>query len=259
MTESEEEFQESFGEFLKRHREASGKSIEEISRVTRISKRYLLSFESNDVDGLPEKAFAKGFLKNYAHEVGMDPDECLRRFDQLVAASAPTQIRDLRRAQKGNQVLGEYTASMSGVNIAWVGGGLGVVLLVVLSLYFFSTSQDPSSDIAEGNGVIEEVELSQSANLKEGVSAGQTKLDTPAPPSVLQMEALSQVTLVVRLDESAAQEIVLNKGEVKNFDVYRQIEIRNAKKENIKFLYNGKPIEISGAVVKLFNRHLFSD
>lgn len=259
MTENEEEFQESFGEFLKRHREASGKSIEEIARVTRISKRYLLSFEANDLDGLPEKAFAKGFLKNYATEVGMDSEECLRRFDQLVAASAPTQIRDLRRAQKGNQVLGEYAASVSRVNFVWLGGGLALVLLLALAAYLFSTTPDASSDLAEANSVVEEIEGDSPSDLKEDASVGQTKLDTPAPPSVLQMEALSQVTLVVRLDESAAQEIVLNKGEVKNFDVYRQIEIRNAKKENIKFLYNGKSIEISGPVVKLFNRYLFSE
>ncbi|PIR22213.1 MAG: hypothetical protein COV44_09355 [Deltaproteobacteria bacterium CG11_big_fil_rev_8_21_14_0_20_45_16] len=258
------EVTESLGEFLKRHREASGKNLEEIARVTRISKRYLLALEENDVDNMPEEAFARGFLRNYAVEVGLDPEECLDRFDRFKRSQLPTQIKDLRRMKKQDFVLGENAGSSVDWNLLRspkliFGGVTALVVALGLVVYFlsFRTSIDgedtaQSIEIDEGATVTAEPE-------NAAVEPSQKGLVTPVPPSVLQIEVKETLRLVVRIDEGAAQEIVIEPNAVKNFDVYRQIEIKNLKKNTVSLKYNGKPIEFSSTTLKLFNQYMFSE
>lgn len=250
------EIHESFGEFLKRHREASGKSLEEIARVTRISKGYLAAFENNDLSSLPESTFARGFLKSYANEVGMDVDECLRRYDQFERASLPTQIRDMRKVKKNSLLLGEQFQSSK---MPLVVGAIVVILFIIVTLGFYLYQHNKSDELAKVPEVIMEPDAVDANQAPVESTSGQAELNTPAPPSVLEISAKQRITLLIRLDDAAPQEIVLNGGEKKNFDVYRQIEIKNVDRNKLSFSYNAKPIEIAGPVVKLFNRHLFSE
>jgi len=259
------EVTESLGEFLKRHREASGKNLEEIARVTRISKRYLLALEENDADNMPEEAFARGFLRNYAVEVGLDPEECMDRFDRFRRSQLPTQIKDLRRMKKQDFVLGENTGS----SIEWnllrspkliFGGVTALVVALGLVVYFlsFRTAMD-GEDTAQSIEIDEDGAVTAEPQGGAVVEPSQKGLVTPVPPSVLQIEVKETLRLVVRIDEGAAQEIVIEPSEAKNFDVYRQIEIKNLKKNTVSLKYNGKPIEFSSTSLKLFNQYMFSE
>ncbi|HEX6200497.1 MAG TPA: helix-turn-helix domain-containing protein, partial [Thermoanaerobaculia bacterium] len=49
------------------------------SDATKISLRYLEALEQERFDLLPAKVFARGFLRQYARYVGLDPDEAVNR------------------------------------------------------------------------------------------------------------------------------------------------------------------------------------
>jgi transcriptional regulator with XRE-family HTH domain len=65
---------------LRRARLARTQSIEDISRATKINSSLIRAIESDAFDRLPGGLFTRGFLRAYAREVGLDPDEIVARY-----------------------------------------------------------------------------------------------------------------------------------------------------------------------------------
>ena len=80
---------DSFGEWLKRQRELREISLREISDTTKINLRYLEALEENRFSALPAAVFARGFLREYARYVGLDPDEVLNYYDAAQQEQEP--------------------------------------------------------------------------------------------------------------------------------------------------------------------------
>ena len=76
----------SFGEELRREREIRGISLKEIADATKISKRFLEAIERNDHRTLPAPAFTRGFVRAYAHYVGLNSEEMVNRYNFAVAS-----------------------------------------------------------------------------------------------------------------------------------------------------------------------------
>ncbi|RKY62709.1 MAG: hypothetical protein DRP99_05325, partial [Candidatus Latescibacterota bacterium] len=70
---------------LREAREAKGISLGEISGNTRIKLEYLQAMEDGDFSFLP-RPYVRMFVKAYAEEVGLDPDEVLAEFDRTFPA-----------------------------------------------------------------------------------------------------------------------------------------------------------------------------
>ena len=75
----------SLGEQLRGARRAKGKSLEDISNDTNISKGYLEALEKDDYDKLPGDVYVVGFLGAYARSVGLDPDAVVEQHHKLMA------------------------------------------------------------------------------------------------------------------------------------------------------------------------------
>jgi cytoskeletal protein RodZ len=66
------------GTRLRRAREAAGLSITDVAARTRIAERHLATIEAGKFNALASRAYAIGFTRNYAREVGLDEEEILR-------------------------------------------------------------------------------------------------------------------------------------------------------------------------------------
>jgi len=66
---------QSFGTWLRRQREVREIDLREIADSTKVSMSYLQAFEEDRFGVLPSPVFAKGFLRQYARYVGLDPEE----------------------------------------------------------------------------------------------------------------------------------------------------------------------------------------
>lgn len=71
---------EAFGVWLRRQREGREIDLREIAETSKISMRYLQALETGRFDLLPARVFAKGFLRQYARYVGLDPEEVVNAF-----------------------------------------------------------------------------------------------------------------------------------------------------------------------------------
>lgn len=68
------------GEMLRVARERKGVDLYRVERDTKIRARHLDALESGDYAALPSAVYIKGFLRNYAVYLGLDPDETLARW-----------------------------------------------------------------------------------------------------------------------------------------------------------------------------------
>ena len=61
-------------------RDAKGVDLYRAERDTKIRSRYLAAMERGDWRELPGSVYTKGFLRNYAIYLGLDPDEVLAQW-----------------------------------------------------------------------------------------------------------------------------------------------------------------------------------
>ena len=74
------------GAFLRAVRERLGLSLEQVSVRTRISEAYLGALEAEHITALPAKTFVRGYVREVAKVLHLDPDEVvpayMRRYPQ---------------------------------------------------------------------------------------------------------------------------------------------------------------------------------
>ena len=69
-----------FGGTLRSARERKGISLRHIANATKISMGALEALERNDFSRLPGGIFSRSFVRAYAQEVGLDPDQTVSEF-----------------------------------------------------------------------------------------------------------------------------------------------------------------------------------
>ena len=86
----------SFGAWLRGQREVRRVDLETIAQSSKINIRYLELLEEDRFDLLPASIFVRGFLREYARIVGLDPDEVLNFY--LVASAGGEYERSTETA-----------------------------------------------------------------------------------------------------------------------------------------------------------------
>jgi cytoskeletal protein RodZ len=76
------------GQWLRQTREDKGITLAEAQQATKIRQAFLLGLEEENYGILPPPVYIRGFLKNYANFLGIDPREAVQRFDEVMEAVA---------------------------------------------------------------------------------------------------------------------------------------------------------------------------
>lgn len=87
-----------FGGKLRQARERRGVSLRQIAANTKISVAALEALERNDLARLPGGIFSRAFVRSYALEVGLDPDETVREFLDHVQREPPAPAPNASQA-----------------------------------------------------------------------------------------------------------------------------------------------------------------
>src|SRR5579862_1382756 len=100
-----------FGSRMRQTREQRGVSLRQIANATKISVSFLEALERNDIARLPGGIFSRAFVRSYAVEVGLDPEETIRDFigqfpHNSVTAGHPTaeQTEDQEAAESNRRM-----------------------------------------------------------------------------------------------------------------------------------------------------------
>jgi len=123
-----------FGDRLKRERELREVSIEELTKATRISARFVEALENEDWGRLPGGVFGHGFVRTIARYLGLNEEVFLGEYDLARAdhlAAAPPKPEERIPSPP-----------------TW----LPVVALFLLLILFEVTAGDSSAVLLELNG-----------------------------------------------------------------------------------------------------------
>jgi cytoskeleton protein RodZ len=124
------------GALLKAERERRGLSENDVIDKIKIGRACLTAIEDGDQDGLPHPVYAKGFVKNYAKLLDLDPEEVGEAFSLAVGVVPPSGItpqHELNEPVTQPKLLGGGSAILRYVLVA------AVILVVVAGvMWFFS-------------------------------------------------------------------------------------------------------------------------
>jgi cytoskeletal protein RodZ len=106
------------GELLRKAREDKGLSLAQVEEATKIRHAYLQALEEEDFDRLPAPVYVKGFLKNYALFLGLDPQSTTQLYQPVLAktVAAPVFLDEPLRPHRAETRLARW---------------IGLVLIVV--------------------------------------------------------------------------------------------------------------------------------
>ncbi len=99
-----------FGTMMKHARETRGVSLRQIADATKISVSVLEALERNDITSLPGGIFSRAFVRSYATEVGLDPEQTVQAFiaqfphDSVTAGSPHLPHEDHEALESRRQV-----------------------------------------------------------------------------------------------------------------------------------------------------------
>ncbi|MBA2302462.1 MAG: helix-turn-helix domain-containing protein [Acidobacteria bacterium] len=119
---------------LRAARERAGLTLEQMSARTKIKVTLLQAIEGGEFERLPGEFFTRAFLRTYAREVHLSPDEIVREYD----ASRP--VHDLGpdhaaigRSEPGNGLRGDEASRARSwpFRVAWPLAAASVVLLLL--------------------------------------------------------------------------------------------------------------------------------
>ena len=101
---------------------ACGIQINELSQLLRISKGYLKDIEAGNFDALPGPTYVAGYLRSFAHEVGLDPIAIPQRYRALLGHS---EDRPAYSFPVDNQRPQRSGAMMASIIVIFAVGGYG--------------------------------------------------------------------------------------------------------------------------------------
>ncbi|MGH9400170.1 MAG: helix-turn-helix domain-containing protein [Thermoanaerobaculia bacterium] len=260
----------SFGEELRRERVVRGISLEEIAQTTKISLRLLTALEKSDLSKLPAPTFTRGFIRAYAKELGIDPDEKVNAYLADLAggvpeAPAPKSARPRARFWRGRR-------ATSGMIVGCVAGVL--VLLGLIANPQRNTARKPLARVAPPAAPV--------AFRNVGVSSEPTPVirqDAAAPassPAAVEVAEAAQkpaggttpavpgvVMLVLEFDEDSWTKLdadgrtvfsgMLRRGERKTFEALQGFRITLGNAGAVRVFVDGQPMAPlgqSGEVVR---------
>lgn len=121
------------GEHLKHERELRKVSLHEIADITKISVQNLNVIESFELDKLPSRVFAKGFIKSYANCMGLDVSDIMRRYELETLRPQNGQISSVQ--QKSGRPRKVIKIKVSGKVV------FAIVAVIIIALAAFFSSR----------------------------------------------------------------------------------------------------------------------
>jgi cytoskeletal protein RodZ len=136
---------------LRKARLARKRSIEDVCRSTKISASILRAIENDDFAKVPGGLFTRGFLRAYARDVGLQPDETIQRYrDEFGPPVQPAAVVAERQTVTPNntaQRLSDPEDDTTRTRRAQI-VEFGVIALIVLACFSLLRQPQQSTEAA---------------------------------------------------------------------------------------------------------------
>lgn len=226
------------GNILREAREAKRLSFDMVEQKTNIRKKYLQALEDESFDIMPGRVYAKGFLRNYACFLGLDPIPLLSAFDEKnpvpeveVIEAPKTYINLESKRRPGFWVLGFIAVAL----IAFFAYNPSVNIVDYPSkapdISQQGNNQGNSGQPAPGNSDVEPIDSTPQE--EQGIR--------------IVLDVVEQTSwMSVEVDGVHAFQGILSAGETKEFKGNKKINVRLGNPGVVEVELNGAPIGVLG-------------
>ena len=274
----------SLGSKLQIAREFQGLTLEQIASTTRVREQYLKALEEDRFDCLPQKVFAKGFVRSYARSLNLDEEECVQLFMDNSRAFYEKEEKERQRTLE--RIAGERKGK---INRNIVVTCTGVILLGLLwglpreqstptqAPEESETTRDVSRSLlerqpegstrsqktiadgadaaqpSESGSLTAEPEPSPPSKRASVPSEGSPGVESEAFPLLLELRALEMTWVAVRSDEGEPDEVLLQPDEIAQWSAHDRFLLTLGNAGGVRVKLNGRllgPFGESGIVVR---------
>ena len=233
------------GEKLQQAREARGITISEVAEQTRISPLYIECIENNDYRTLPGGIFNKGFVKSYAKYVGLDEQEVLHDYANLLA-NQDNRIADEPKTYRP-QVLTDDRAQASMLpTLVFAVIILGLMTWGILALVNYLQQNQNQSIAANTNSANANTVIETNAP-KPDVAPAQT---APALSDArIEFKPAAQEIWMTSVTDGKKASLLVKADKPQVFEPEQSLKIGYAKEQaqNARLSINGKEIKLPSA------------
>lgn len=236
---------ESFGAWLRQQREMREIDLREIADRTKISVRYLRAMEQDRFELLPGPIFARGFLREYAKYLGLNPDEAVNFY-------LSTQLEPEEEEGEAPAVSADRSRGWSrGLGAAL----LGIVVLAVASFFLFAhweRQRDRSSEPAPPYGPPVQPAPSEPAEVpgdapatERDAAAGETTPQKPRAPLEVTLDFSQDCWVEVLVDGRKRLEQRYVQGESLQLSAQESVEFKTlGNAGGVSLQVNGTPFPL---------------
>src|SRR3982751_4578363 len=242
-----------FGGKLRLERERRGIPLRQIAAATKISVAALEALERNDVSKLPGGIFSRSFVRSYAVEVGLDPDETVQEYLDRFQGSPSNTIPTPAIASEAESAF-EARQRLAGLVLKSL---LITVPLIVLILYFTMRMRTPASASATP---LPAAQPSAAAHGSPAETAPTSTPKSPAPVATtgaarpfgvdtglaLDLEATGDCWVKITADGKVTVARLMHAGDKERQEVREKAIVRVGNAGALAFSINGRPAKPLG-------------
>lgn len=267
------------GSWLRQAREAKRLSLEDVERETRIRAQFLAALEEEDFAKLPGDVYARGFLRNYARFLGLDPQEAVQRYKALLAQPNNAEMGSAARLSLDEPV------EVPLVEPAHSPARAAAIILLVIALaavgWWYFTTIGPANLPSFLSGVLAPIGPQPSPTMQAVLgtntqeapgtppaeaspvpsptstpspTASSTPTQTPTPtPKVyrgveVQVEIIAASWMQVTVDGVRVFVGTLEPGEKRTWEGQESVALRVGNAGGVHVTVNGEPLGLLGAM-----------
>ena len=229
-----------FGERLKREREMREVSMDELTKATRISRRFIEALENEDWEKLPGGVFGHGFVRSIARYLGLGEEALLGEYDLARAEKVqPPATKPEERIPSPPK---------------WVPAAAIVIILFVLVGLFYAARYG-WRQYAAHRGAKQTGASLPSPSPSAGISsATPAAADSSSPASIaatasLDLSVSTSAATRVRIlaDGKLLLDMELPGGDTRHFLAYEQFEVTAGDSSAVLLELNGQAMPPVGA------------
>ncbi|MBV8365042.1 MAG: helix-turn-helix domain-containing protein [Candidatus Eremiobacteraeota bacterium] len=223
------------------------------ARSLHIRAEFIAAIDSENWTKLGPAIYARGFIRNYAKLVGLDPAEVAAALDEAVPPSGP-DLKSWREVPQLSAVIESEPLTMRAHHAAqsrptwytWIlGAALALAAVLVFTAVYVAFAPAPREQSGTDNVAVQDSSPSPSPAPQDdaifnGDSAGATSMSRQGVD--LQLQLTQDSWLAVTVDGKRVVYQTLPAGTVRDFHGVHEITLRAGNAGGVNAVIDGKPL-----------------
>lgn len=252
------------GYTLRQERERQNLTINDIEQGTSIRTVYIEAIENGEYDKLPGNVYTKGFIKNYAKFLGMDPDAVVKEFAADIAelnadntpapaeeTSEPAQTEkpDLKVVKSEKKQRLGYSINDKGNNSSNLLIVAAVVLIAALAGFAWSFLTSSEGDVAKVAPPVQQTQpVAEPVPEDKPTPVASANPAPKADTVAIQARFNDACWTLVTVDGAVVQEGTIDGGQTLSWEGKDNITFRFGNAGAVELFQDGKSLGVQGAV-----------